>query len=66
MKENKVDFLTILHLAELYQKQYKERNLCLSQEQNDAYFRDFVGQYNAALHWGKVPSPIIRTDIPLF
>ena len=60
------DFPTILHLAEMYCEQYKERNLCLSQEQNDVFFRDFVGQYYAALYWGKMPSPVINTDIPLF
>ena len=62
----KQNFLTILHLAEQYQDQYKERNLCLSPEQNDAFFRDFVGQYYSAIYWGKKPAPIINTDIPLF
>ena len=62
----KQDFATILHLAEMYCEQYKERNLCLSQEQNDVFFRDFVGQYYVALYWGKMPSPVINTDIPLF
>ena len=62
----KQDFLTILHLAEQYQNQYRKRNLCLSLEQNDAFFRDFVWQYYAALYWGKEHSPIINTDIPLF
>lgn len=65
-KKPKVDFLTILHLAELYYKQYEERNLCLSQEENDAFFRDFVVQYYSAVHWGKEPKPVINTDIPLF
>lgn len=65
-KKQKVDFLTILHLAELYCKQYEERGLCLSQEQNDAFFRDFVGQYNCAVYWGKEPKPVINTEIPLF
>lgn len=60
------DFATILHLAEVYCKQYNERNLCLSPEQNDSFFRDFVGQYYAAIYWGKEPSPVINTDIPLF
>ena len=62
----KKDFATILHLAEKYCEQYRERNLCLSPEQNDAFYRDFVGQYYAALYWGKFPTPIIKTDIPLF
>ena len=46
----KQDFLTILHLAEQYQDQYRERNLCLSPEQNDVFFRDFVGQYYSAIY----------------
>ena len=62
----KQDFLTILHLAEMYCEQYQERGLCLSQEQNDAFFRDFVHQYYAAEYWGKQQSPVINTDIPLF
>ena len=62
----KKDFVTILHLAEMYCQQYEERHLCLSQEQNDAFFSDFVGQYYAALYWGKNLAPIINTDIPLF
>ena len=65
-KKPKVTFATILHLAEMYREQYNKRNLCLSQEQNDAFFRDFVGQYYSAIYWGKEPSPIINTDIPLF
>ena len=62
----KQDFLTILHLAEHYQDQYRERNLCLSPEQNDAFFRDFVEQYYSAIYWGKEPAPVINTEIPLF
>lgn len=62
----KQDFATILHLAEMYCEQYRERNLCLSQEQNDAFFRDFVGQYNSSIYWGKVPAPVIHTDLLLF
>ena len=45
----KQDFATILHLSENYCSQYRERNLSLSQEQNEACFRDFVGQYYGAL-----------------
>ena len=60
------DFAIILHLAEMYCQQYNERNLCLSQEQNDAFFRDFVRQYYSAIYWGKEPSPVIDTNIPLF
>lgn len=66
MGKMNVNFATILHLAEWYCEQYKERELCLSQEQNDAFFRDFVRQYLCVLHWGREPKPIIRTDIPLF
>ena len=62
----KKDFVTILHLAEMYCQQYEERNLCLSQEENDAFFRDFVEQYYSAIYWGKEPSPVINTDILLF
>ena len=60
------EFGTILHLAEAYQEQYKERGLCLSPERNDACFKDFVGQYFGALKFGKKPSPVIDPDIPLF
>ena len=63
---SKQDFLTILHLAVHYQNQYRERNLCLSPEQNDAFFRDFVEQYYSARCWGKEPAPVINTEIPLF
>lgn len=59
-------FAMILHLAELYCEQYEERHLCLSQDQNDAFFRDFVNQYYSAIYWGNGPSPVINTDIPLF
>ena len=38
-------FAMILHLAEMYCEQYEKRNLCLSPEQNEAFFRDFVNQY---------------------
>ena len=62
----KQDFVTILYLAEMYCEQYKKRNLCLSQEQNNAFFRDFVGQYYSAIYWEKEPSPVINIDIPLF
>ncbi len=62
----KRDFITILHLAEMYCKQYGEMGLCLSQEANDWYFRDFVNQYYSAIYWGKNPNPVINTEIPLF
>jgi len=65
-RKPKVEFATILHLAEMYCKQYEERNLCLSQEQNEALFRDFVAQYYSALYWDKEPKPVINTEIPLF
>ena len=61
-----IDFLTVLHLAEAYQKQYVEMNLCLSPEQNEASFRDYVQQYHAALHWEKKPAPVIHSDVALF
>ena len=64
--ETKIDFLIILHLAEAYQKQYVEMNLCLSQEQNEASFRDFVQQYYAAVHGKRRPAPIIHPDVLLF
>ena len=66
MKRPKVDFLTILHLSELYCEQYGQKGYCFSQEQNDAYFRDFVQQYYSAIYWGKEPHPTINPDIPLF
>lgn len=65
-KKPKVTFAMILHLSEMYCEQHREKNLCLSPEQNDAFFRDFVGQYYSAIYWGKKPSPVINTDIPLF
>ena len=65
-RKPQLTFATVLHLAEMYCNQYGERNLCLSQEQNDAFFRDFVGQYLSAIYWGKEPSPVIHTEIPLF
>ena len=60
MKKKELTFAEIFHLAELYQEQYKERNLCLSPEQNEAFFKDFVWQYNVGL------KPSINTEIPLF
>ena len=66
MRERKIYFLTVLHLAEAYQKQYTEMNLCLSPEQNEASFRDYVQQYYAALRWGKEPAPVIHSDVLLF
>lgn len=66
MKKQIVDFLTILHLSELYCEQYREKDYCLSPDQNEASFRDFVHQYNAELYCGKTPSPVIRPDVPLF
>lgn len=62
----KDNFITILHLAEMYQEQYGELGLCLSPEQNDASFKDFVQQYFTALCWGETPSPVICPDVPLF
>ena len=62
----KQDFATILHLAEIYCDKYNERNLCLSPEQNEASFRDFVGQYYGALYWGKPINLAIDPNVPLF
>lgn len=56
----------IFHLSEKYYDQYVERNLNLSPEQNETCFHDFITQYCSALYWGKNPSPVINTDIPLF
>ena len=66
MSRINVDFLTVLHLAELYQEQYGERGLCLSPEQNEASFRDFVAQYYSAQYRGTGVAPVINTDVPLF
>ena len=62
----KKDFATILHLAEKYCEQYRERNLCLSPERNEASFRDFVNQYYSALYWRKPINHVIDPNIPLF
>lgn len=66
MKRQKIDFLTVLHLAEKYQDQYWEMGLCLSPEQNEASFRDFVWQYYSSLRWGLEVNPIIDPEVPLF
>lgn len=65
-KKPKIDFSTILHLAEAYQDQYKKRGLCLSPAQNDASFRDFVAQYYSALYWEKPVSLVIDPNVLLF
>ena len=62
----KQDFVTILHLAEIYQDQYRERNLCVTPEENDVFFCDFVHQYYAALYWEKEPAPVINTEVLMF
>lgn len=59
-RNKKLSFATVLHLAEMYQEQYKEKGYLFSEEQNNAYFRDFVAQYV-----GGEP-PVINPDIPLF
>ena len=66
MNKPNVDFLTIMHLSELYAKQYGEMGYSFSQEQNDAYFRDFVSQYYCAIYRNQEPHPIINPDIPIF
>lgn len=63
---NTPNFLTVLHLAELYHKQYGERGLCLSPAQNEASFRDFVAQYYSAQYWRTGATPVINTDVLLF
>lgn len=65
-KKPKLDFATVLHLAENYQDQYREMNLCLSPEQNEASFRDFVWQYTSAVFWGKEPNPILNPHARLY
>lgn len=63
-KKPKLRFVDVLHLSELYCKQYKERNLCLSQKQNDYLFKDFVWQYTSTLYWkGEIIKPVINTDL---
>ena len=62
----KISFATIFILAEMYQEQYRERGLCLSPEQNDASFCDFVTQYYSALYWGQPVHPVIDPDVLLF
>lgn len=66
MKRKEIDFMTILHLAEWYQDQYRERGLYLSEAQNEASFRDFVAQYRSSLHWGIEVNPVIAPKVPLF
>ncbi len=59
-------FARVLHLAEDYQEEYKRRGLCLSPLQNEASFRDYVGQYYGALNHGEKPNPYIDINVPLF
>lgn len=63
-KRFKLDFATILHLAEVYAEQYNEKGYCMSPEENDLCFRDFVQQYTSAVCWNQPANPVIRTDIP--
>lgn len=65
-KESKVTLATILHLSEMCCEPYRERNLCLPPEQNEASFRDFVNQYYSALYWRKPINLVIDPNIPLF
>lgn len=65
-KKIKFDFMTVLHLAEIYHDQYLERNLQLSELQNEASFRDFVHQYTSSMYWGKEPNLVINPEAPLF
>ena len=59
-------FATILHLAEIYADIYNNQELCLSPEQNDACFRDFVNQYHSNLRWDKTQPLTINPNIPLW
>lgn len=65
-KKPKITFATILHLSEKYCDQYTNKNLCLSPEQNEASFRDFVNQYYRALYWGKPIKLVIDPNVLLF
>ena len=65
-KKPQITTSMIFHLSEKYYDQYVERNLNLSPAQNEASFRDFVYQYTSALYWGKLPQPIIDSNVPLF
>lgn len=65
-KKPKVTFATILHLSEMYCEQYRERSICLSPEQNETSFRDFVAQYYSAQYWRTGASPVIDPDVLLF
>lgn len=62
----KINFATILHLAEMYHEQYRKMNLCLSPEQNEASFRDFVPQYYSSKHFGKEISLELNPSVLLF
>lgn len=63
-KKPKLRFVDVLHLSELYCEQYREKNLCLSQTQNDYLFRDFVWQYTSTLYWErKLITPVINLDL---
>ena len=50
-KKPKLTFSIILHLSEMYCEEYNERGLCLSPEQNEYLFRDYVRQYYSTLCW---------------
>lgn len=64
-KKPKLTFLDVLHLAEIYCEQYNEKKLCLSQEQDDSSFRDFVRQYCCALFWDTPINLVIDPEAPL-
>lgn len=66
MRKMKYDFATILHLAEMYQEQYRRMDLCLSPEQNEASFRDFVAQYYSSRHWKEKSPLILDPSVPSF
>ena len=57
--------LAILHLADMYGEQYEERGLCLSSEQNNVSFDEFVDQYYCARIRGECIMPTINPNVPL-
>lgn len=65
-KKPKLTFAVVLHLAELYCDQYNERGLCLSPEQNEVSFKDFVWQYTSSLYWEKPINLVINPEATMF
>ena len=62
-KKPKLSFADVLHLAEAYCEEYRERGLCLSQAHNDILFKDYVWQYTSTLYWkGEYIKPTIDLE----